>query len=196
MAKLDHADVTTACEATAWAYIGPLVGVVVGGGFTWVIAALQRRKEHLSVRKMTYSACATALMTHYTALQSLKYEFHMPMQNASLAAERFNKMSSLNTVAIQSVAAVMVEGPSQTVRVAEEAARALERSSEKLRHWIVSGGGEPRSSDLDNSYGDVKRFMVEARISLRYPPRDEEIEVVTWQTRVDNWLKRPNRGLR
>ncbi|XUL89196.1 hypothetical protein ACQ86D_23250 [Streptomyces galilaeus] len=188
---LDYSHVTT-----AWTYIGPLVGVVVGGGVSWFSAVLQRRKEHLSVRKMTYSACATALMTHYTALQLIKSESHAIGQDESLAAERFSKSSALNTVVIQSIAALMVEGPSQTASVAENAARALELSSENLRHWIVSGESAPPSSDLNDAYIDVQKFMMEARRSLRHPPHDEEIDVVTWQTRVDNWLNRVNRRLR
>ncbi|MFD8391198.1 hypothetical protein ACFV2N_18865 [Streptomyces sp. NPDC059680] len=168
-------------DSAVWAaIIGALGGTAVGAFISGFVALsrsqLQRTKEYLVVRKATYSACATALMTHYTALQSLKSDCHTLRQDTTLAAERFQRLSALNTVAMQSVAAVMVEGPSQTASAAEEAARALEWSSKNLRRWIVSSKSEPPPSDLDSSYDYVEVFMMTARRSLRHPPHDPEMD--------------------
>ena len=179
VAKPDHTQMNSAVEA---AIIGTLGGTAVGAFVTGVVAwyggERQRKKEHLVVRKATYSACATALMTHYTALRSLTNESYALKENSSLSGERFNRLSALHTVAIQSVAAVMVEGPSRTAKVAEEAARALERSSKRLRRWIVSRESEP-PPDLGNPYSYVEEFMELARYSLRYAPHDEEMDVAS-----------------
>jgi hypothetical protein len=168
-------------NSAVWAAIigalgGTALGAFISGYVSWTSSERQRKKEYLGVRKATYSACATALMTHYTALQALRNESRALRGDTSLAAERFAKLSALNTVAMQSVAAVMVEGPSQTASVAEDAARALEWSSKNLRRWIVSKDSEPPPSDLDSSYGYVADFMMAARRSVRHPPHDPEMD--------------------
>ena len=168
-------------DSAVWAAIigalgGTALGAFISGYVSWTSSERQRIKEYLGVRKTTYSACATALMAHYTALQSLRNESRALRDDTSLVAERFKELSALNTVAMQSVAAVMVEGPAQTASVAEDAARALEWSSRNLRRWMVSSERGPQPSDLDSSYDYVAAFMMEARRSLRHPPHDPEMD--------------------
>lgn len=175
VARLDPAHVTTVLTD-----ILPLVGVALGagitGGFSWSGGERQRKKEHLAVRKATYSACATALMAHYTALQSIKTDASTLVGEGSLTSGRFNELSALYTSVMQGVGAVMVEGPSQTARFAEQAALALEDSATKLRRWIESGAREEESVDLGSTDGQVKSFMQSARHSLRHPPHDDETD--------------------
>jgi hypothetical protein len=178
--------------AAEWAYAG-LVGVVAGtvitAGGAWIGGNRQRMKEHLAVRKTTYSAYATALMTHYAALQSLKNDVSVLGPGESLAPGRFSQVSELYLSVMQSLGAVIVEGPSQTIRFARRAALALEGSTEELRGWIESGASEEESVNLDGVDGRIRLFMRSARHSLRHTPHDEELDV-GWRTRAVNWLNR------
>lgn len=152
---------------------GTVLGTALGAFGTFVAARVTTRGqadvEEMKARRLTYGACATALLARRDAASALLGAFRE--NNFDLAAIQalLQTLDEQRDSVAHAVGAVAVEGPDKVAHSAEYAGGAIEALAARLRDWVASvASGEDREGLVQSQL----RYALEDEHSVQMQAED------------------------